>query len=577
MNALLNNRAAVIGLIVCLASLVFIPFLGRCPLFDWDEINFAECAREMVATGDYSQVQLNYNPFWEKPPFFIWLQALSMNLFGINEFAARFPNAICGVLSMVVLFLIGKKVNSPAFGLIWVLIYAGTLLPHFYFKSGIIDPWFNLFIFLSFYNILVHFNDPSGKSGLRTSVAAGFFLGLAVLTKGPAAIVIVGSCVVVFWIMQRFRKITTFKFLMLFLVSFLITGCSWFIGELLSGNVAVIKAFFDYQVRLFRTEDSDHGGFLLYHFVILLLGCFPSSLFFLASLKRSAGDTPYQRHIRLGMLILFFVVLTIFTIVKTKIVHYSSLCYLPLTYMAATAVTRISSGELKLKRWFMISFAVIGILMGAAFMLIAFIDKFKEAIINKHLIDDEFALGNLKANVHWSGWEWLPGLCFMIVPLLLLWLASQGKKRPLFYLYGFNVLFIVIAVNVFAPKVEQYSQHAAIEFYKAIAGKNFYVETSGFKSYAYLFYSQKQPSQNQNPDAKIFVKNALDQMEQQGHSRVTSYSLCFKNWMLFGRIDRPALFVSKIGDAELMRRDSSLKELYSKNGFVFFVRMPAKN
>jgi 4-amino-4-deoxy-L-arabinose transferase-like glycosyltransferase len=41
-------------------------------------------------TGDYSKVQLNFTPFWEKPPLFIWMQALCMNAFGINEFAADY-------------------------------------------------------------------------------------------------------------------------------------------------------------------------------------------------------------------------------------------------------------------------------------------------------------------------------------------------------------------------------------------------------------------------------------------------------------------------------------------------------
>ena len=73
---------------------LFFPFLGQSHLFDWDEINFAEAAREMIVTGDYLRVQINFQMFWEKPPFFIWLQVLSMKSFGINEFAARFPNAL---------------------------------------------------------------------------------------------------------------------------------------------------------------------------------------------------------------------------------------------------------------------------------------------------------------------------------------------------------------------------------------------------------------------------------------------------------------------------------------------------
>src|SRR3970040_833103 len=89
-------------LIIILSSLLFIPFLGNVHLFDWDEINFAECAREMLVSGNYSMVQINFEPFREKPPLFIWMQALSMNLFGINEFSARLPNAICGIITLPV-------------------------------------------------------------------------------------------------------------------------------------------------------------------------------------------------------------------------------------------------------------------------------------------------------------------------------------------------------------------------------------------------------------------------------------------------------------------------------------------
>ena len=100
----IKNNGLIIFLIAIISAVIFIPFIGNCPLFDWDEINFAECAREMVVSGNYSHVQLNYRPFWEKPPFFIWLQALSMNVFGVNEFAARFPNALCSIVSLISIY-----------------------------------------------------------------------------------------------------------------------------------------------------------------------------------------------------------------------------------------------------------------------------------------------------------------------------------------------------------------------------------------------------------------------------------------------------------------------------------------
>ena len=64
------------GLIILLGAIFFLPFLGSVHLFDWDEINFAESAREMLVSGDWWRVQINFEPFWEKPPLFFWMQAI---------------------------------------------------------------------------------------------------------------------------------------------------------------------------------------------------------------------------------------------------------------------------------------------------------------------------------------------------------------------------------------------------------------------------------------------------------------------------------------------------------------------
>ena len=91
-------------IIVVSAFLLFLPGLGAVHLFDWDEINFAEIAREMISTGDWSRPQIEFKPFYEKPPLFMWMQALGMSVFGVGEFAARFPNVICGAITLLVLY-----------------------------------------------------------------------------------------------------------------------------------------------------------------------------------------------------------------------------------------------------------------------------------------------------------------------------------------------------------------------------------------------------------------------------------------------------------------------------------------
>src|ERR1700748_2859191 len=161
-------------LIALAAALLFIPFLGHVHLFDWDEVNFAECAREMLVSKNYMRVQVDFQPFWEKPPLFIWMQALCMKTFGIGEFAARLPNALMGIATLCSIFYVGKRTVSERMGWWWVMLYAGSWLPAFYFKSAIIDPTFNFFIFLSFFQVYLF---KFGKRKWLHAIFGGIFLG----------------------------------------------------------------------------------------------------------------------------------------------------------------------------------------------------------------------------------------------------------------------------------------------------------------------------------------------------------------------------------------------------------------
>lgn len=575
MNIARNNTAVVL-LISLIAGLVFIPFIGNCPLFDWDEVNFAECAREMVISGNYSQVQLNYRPFWEKPPVFIWMQAASMNLFGINEFAARFPNAVCSIATLVALFLIGRKFHSRKFGLMWCFLYSATLLPHLYFKSGLIDPWFNLFIILSLYNCISFINNPNGSRQLWSVLLAGLLLGLAVLTKGPVAIGLVALTLLALMAWNRQWHILRTGRFWLFVFSTLVVSGSWFLVEYMKGNARVISEFITYQLRLLETGDSGHDGPYIYHLAVLLLGCFPASLLFIISYRNYSELTPYQRLVRKGFICLFWIVFIVFSVfVKTKIVHYSSLCYFPLTFVAAIGLVNYFNA-LKLNTGLKILYWFIAILFTIGFTAVGFVDQFKAPLIRSGLIDDEFAVQNIQADVHWNGFEFLLGPLFLLASLLVYLALRRHKIRLLYYGLGLQLAFIYLAISVIIPKVEQYSQHAAIEFYKACARHHCYVETHGFKSYAYIFYSQRRPGDFTNPDQVAFIEKQLDKMESEGHSRLTSYSTANLLWMESGKIDRPAFIAVKTKQEEELLAMPGLKKLYESNGFSFFVRMPAR-
>ena len=77
-----------------------------------------------------------------------------------------------------------------------------------------------------------------------------------------------------------------------------------------------------------------------------------------------------------------------------------------------------------------------------------------------------------------------------------------------------------------------------------------------------------------NPEQIVWVENQLNLMEEEGYSRLQSYSLSYLLWMEYGKIDRPAYIVAKITDETDLVKNPEIKKLYEKNGFSFWVRLP---
>src|SRR5690606_26341492 len=430
-------------LIIALVGMIlFIPFLGKVHLFDWDEINFAECAREMLVTKNYLRVQIDYSPFWEKPPLFIWLQALSMSVFGVNEFAARFPNALAGIITLMVLFRIGKKVAGMGTATFWTILYIASWLPHFYFKAGIIDPIFNLFIFLAFYQI--HLLTKTQKT--NAAILTGVFLGLAILTKGPVTILIAAISWLVFILLNR--GTLPFPWSKLFVVAFsaFVVSFIWFGIEWIKNGPWFMQEFIRYQIRLMRTEDADHGGPFFYHWIVLLIGCFPASalLFQYIGRNRKRNFAPKSKDFSIWMWILFWVVLILFSLVKTKIIHYSSLCYFPLTYLAALKVNELWMARERMNTATLMAFNFLGILLALAITLLPVVGIRKNELIP--FFDDPFAVANLNAQVPWSYMECIIGLIYLIAMLMIAFTLRRFFKMSILILFAVQVLVIQLTI-----------------------------------------------------------------------------------------------------------------------------------
>jgi 4-amino-4-deoxy-L-arabinose transferase-like glycosyltransferase len=543
----MNRNAIYILIITASGIFFFLPFLGRVHLFDWDEINFAESAREMIVTGNYSRVQINFVPFWEKPPLFFWLQALSMHIFGINEFAARFPNALTGIITLLTLYLIGKKLRSEQFGFLWALSYLGSFLPHLYFKSGIIDPVFNYFIFLSVFFIALSNNKTDKKLSPKYAMLSGIAAGLATLTKGPVALLILMLCVMVYWVTGKLKKFTTGRNILMFAASFIIISSLWFGIEIINNGFWFIKEFIRYQADLLLTPVAGHQGPVYYHFVVVFLGCFPFSVFAVPLMVRikpgnSAEQFPFQKW----MLILFWTVIILFTVVKTKIVHYSSLAYFPLSYIAADYLQyAISKGELK--KYIIIILAVTGTLFSLLLFSLPLLFQNKQLVLS--YLKDPFAAACLNTSVSWGGYEHFIGIIYFL--LLLISVVIISRKH---ILIAAVILFYSTALTVFiylvtvVPKIEKYTQAPAVDFYQSLKAKDVYVKPVGFKSYAQYFYFEKQPGTPSESDDELFL--------------------------LKGNIDKPAYFVARITGKEIFDSIPDCKLIKQEGGFLFYERIP---
>ncbi len=545
-----NNTWVTIVMLIVGSILLFGCGIGRAHLFDWDEINFAESAREMLITGDLLNVQVNYQTFWEKPPFFIWLLSLSMSVFGVNEFAARFPNVIAGVLTLLVLFFIGKRHHSQRFGRLWAVTYACSFLPFFYFKSSIIDPWFNLFIFLGIYFILLYTAPNRREKGWQSATLSAVFIGLATLTKGPVGLLVFGLCFLVFGLLNRF-KFNHFKWsdVGLFAVCYAIVGGLWFILQMATGNMSIMQDFIVYQIRLFQTQDAGHGGFPLYHFVILFFGVFPASIFALPTMRKrifALEKDEMMAHLYKWMMITLWVVLILFSIVRTKIVHYSSMCYFPITFLGAWYMMRWHEGRVRFHKWMDGLLLLVAVPLGLAVTALPFIDRFKHLLIP--YIQDEFAVHNLEATSDWMGFEWITGVILIVGVLLFTLLRGKNQTRALGVLLGSSLLFVFMGSYFITPQVEKYSQKAAIDFYESKKGEDCYIYPI-HKSYAHYFYSERLPQNNESDS----------------------------DYLKSGNIDKPTYFVLKhqhTEEEEFVQEVPDAVKLYEKNGFIFYARYP---
>jgi hypothetical protein len=217
--------------------------------------------------------------------------------------------------------------------------------------------------------------------------------------------------------------------------------------------------------------------------------------------------------------------------------------------MAAHQINGFVFGDKKIANWQIVLFAFIGVVLAMLIGILPFADVLKHNIIP--MIKDDFAVACLSVDASWNGYEFMLGSMLLSMVFVTCYYLFRNESAKGFMLILFFIAtFLPALLRLVAPKIEEYSQRPAIEFFENIAGKDCYVCTPGYRSYATYFYAKVMPQRND----KYYDEN----------------------WLKTGDIDKPVYFVMHVGGSKDHVTDE-MSLLYTKGGFEFYKReIPAK-
>ncbi len=162
-----------------------------------------------------------------KQPFFMWINALTLNLFNDPLISARIISVVAGGVTVLGIFFIGRLLYSTFVGLLAAFMY--ILLPFalFYERLALVDSLLNMFsvYVLLFFILFVKNNRPKAIH----FVGMGIVMGCAFLTKSSALLFIVLPCILIFlytsfrsgyvWLYLCFSYLISFVFVLPIFIS----------------------------------------------------------------------------------------------------------------------------------------------------------------------------------------------------------------------------------------------------------------------------------------------------------------------------------------------------------------------
>ena len=436
-----TSTAARIGWTILILATLYVCYfshLGAIGFVGPDEPRYAWIARDMAETGDWVTPRLYGKPWFEKPPLFYWGAAISFKLFGVSEASARLPSAIFALLETLALAWLALRLYGAETAR-WLLLLLPTTVGMIGFShAAATDMPFSSVLTIAMVCAAVvlsltrNENSPViPQTPWLALVLFGFFLGLAVLAKGPAAIILCAGGVF-FWALITKRWSDAFRlFHPAALASFCLTALPWYI-LCARRNPDFFRIFIiEHNFKRYLTPEFQHIQPFWYYGPIILIAILPWSVIlprvgYDAVLSFRQSQWKESNSLFLALWTVFPVVF--FSFSQSKLPGYALPVLPPLSALAARSLVLAFQRSLAAARWVAIAVAMLLMAPAGVFWYLALIPP------------GGIGLHPLAARLLWAS------ICAFLGFLALI-LALWNKSCAAFLIAIVVVLLSIIAIH----------------------------------------------------------------------------------------------------------------------------------
>jgi 4-amino-4-deoxy-L-arabinose transferase-like glycosyltransferase len=181
------------------ASVVCVIGMLGIPLIDIDAAQYASMSREMASTGNYLQLYDLGKDYLDKPPLLFWLSSLSIQLFGVYDWAYRLPSILCLGLALYSVYRFALLYYNELIAQLSVLVLASSQAFILMAHDVRCDTMLMGFVMFSIWQLAAWYQSNAWKH----FVIAFMGIGLGMLTKGPIAVVVPGVSFAIHFLLQR--------------------------------------------------------------------------------------------------------------------------------------------------------------------------------------------------------------------------------------------------------------------------------------------------------------------------------------------------------------------------------------